>query len=50
MFRFIAANWLTRRLAAPLARVIPNPILRAIAIAGTGVVVTRMLQKNSRRD
>ena len=49
MLRFLAANWLTRRLAAPIARVIPNPYLRAAALAGTGVMVTRMLQKNSGR-
>ena len=47
MFRFLAANWLTRRLAAPIARAIPNPILRAAAVAGTGVLVTRMLQRRS---
>lgn len=49
MFRFLAANWLVRRIAGPLARVIPNPALRAAAIAGTGVVVTRMLQKKPGR-
>jgi len=49
MLRFIAANWLTRRLAAPLARVIPNPYLRAAALAGTGVMVTRLLQKGPAR-
>lgn len=49
MLRFIAASWITRRLAAPLSRAIPNPYLRAAAIAGTGVVVTRMLQKRSSR-
>ena len=49
MLRFLAANWLTRRLAAPLARLIPNPYLRAAAMAGTGVMVTRMLQKGSGR-
>jgi hypothetical protein len=49
MLRFLAANWLTRRLVGPLSRVIPNPYLRAAAIAGTGVVVTRMLQKGPAR-
>ena len=49
MLRFLAANWLTRRLAAPLSRAIPNPYLRAAAIAGTGVMVTRLLQKNTGR-
>jgi len=46
MFRFFAANWLTRRLARPISRAIPNPYLRTAAIAGTGLLVTRMLQKN----
>lgn len=49
MFRFIAASWITRRLAAPLSRAIPNPYLRAAAVAGTGMIVTRMLQKGSSR-
>ena len=49
MFRFLAANWLTRRLARPLSRAIPNPYLRTAAIAGTGLLVTRMLQKRPGR-
>ena len=49
MLRFFAANWLTRRLARPISRAIPNPYLRTAAIAGTGLLVTRMLQKNASR-
>jgi hypothetical protein len=49
MLRFLAANWITRRLARPISRVIPNPYLRAAAVTGAGVLVTRMLQKKSRR-
>ena len=49
MIRFFAANWLTRRLAGPISRAIPNPYLRAAAIAGTGLMVTRVLQKRSPR-
>jgi hypothetical protein len=45
MFRFLAASWVTRRLAGPLSRMIPNPYLRAAAIAGLGVFATRLLQK-----
>ena len=45
MLRFLAANWLTRRLAGPISRAIPNPYLRAAAVAGTGVLLTRALQK-----
>ena len=49
MLRFLAANWLTRRLAGPLSRAIPNPYLRAAALAGTGLAVTRMLQRRPSR-
>ncbi len=49
MLRFLAASWLTRRLIAPLSRLIPNPFLRAAAIAGTSLVVTRMVQKGTTR-
>jgi len=45
MFRFLAANWLTRRVAGPLSRAIPNPFLRAAAIAGVGALATRLFQK-----
>ncbi|MBA3257917.1 MAG: hypothetical protein H0T68_00435 [Gemmatimonadales bacterium] len=44
MFRLLAAGWLTRRIAGPLGRLIPNPYLRAAAVAGLGVVATRLLQ------
>jgi hypothetical protein len=47
MLRFLAAGWLTRRLAAPLSRAIPNPYLRAIAMTGAGALVTRMLTKRN---
>ena len=45
MLRFLASGFLTRRLARPIARVIPNPILRTVAIAATGYAVERMLAK-----
>ena len=44
MFRLLAAGWLTRRLAGPISRVIPNPYLRAAAIAGAGVFASRLLK------
>jgi len=44
MFRFLAAGWLTRRLSRPISRLIPNPYLRAAAIAGAGVVASRLLK------
>jgi hypothetical protein len=49
MFRFLAANWLTSRLVRPISRAIPNPYLRTAAIAGTGLLVTRLLQKSGSR-
>ena len=45
MFRLLAAGWLTRRLAGPVGRFIPNPYLRAAAVAGLGVFATRLLQR-----
>jgi hypothetical protein len=44
MLRLLAAGWLTKRLARPLSRIIPNPILRAAAIAGAGVFASRLLK------
>ena len=49
MLRFLTASWLTRRLARPISRAIPNPYLRAAAVAGSGILVTRLLQKRTRR-
>jgi hypothetical protein len=50
MFRLLAAGWLTRRLAGPLSRIIPNPILRAAAIAGVGVFAGRLLKVGPAAD
>ena len=47
MFRFLAAGWLTKRLAGPVSRAIPNPYLRAAALAGLGVFATRFFQKRA---
>ena len=44
MLRFLAAGWLTNRLARPISRLIPNPYLRAAAIAGAGVLAGRLLK------
>jgi hypothetical protein len=44
MFRLLAASWLTNRLVRPLSRVIPNPFLRAAAIAGAGIFASRLLK------
>jgi hypothetical protein len=45
MLRFLTAGWLTRRLAGPIGRLIPNPYLRAVALTGAGTLVARMLRK-----
>jgi hypothetical protein len=47
MFRLLAAGWLTKRLARPISRAIPNPYLRAAAIAGAGVFASRLLRAGS---
>ena len=47
MFRFLAAGWLTKRLAGPVSRAIPNPYIRAAALAGLGVFATRLFQKRA---
>jgi hypothetical protein len=44
MFRLLASTWLVRRLAGPVSRAIPNPYLRAAAVAGLGVFATRFFQ------
>lgn len=48
MLRLLASGWLTRRLAGPISRMIPNPFLRAAAVAGAGVLMTRVLSKRKR--
>ena len=45
MLRFLASNWLLGRLARPISRAIPNPYLRAAAMAGAGVFVTRLMRR-----
>jgi hypothetical protein len=47
MLRMLAASWLTGRLARPLSRAIPNPLLRTAAIAGAGMFASRLLRKRS---
>ena len=45
MFRLLASSWITNRLAGPISRRIPNPYLRAAAIAGVGVLAARLFQR-----
>ncbi|HEX6107693.1 MAG TPA: hypothetical protein VFZ26_19060 [Gemmatimonadales bacterium] len=45
MFRLLASTWLFRRLSGPVSRAIPNPYLRAAAVAGLGVFATKLFSK-----
>lgn len=45
MLHFFANSWLNRK----LARYIPNPYVRAAAVAGSGMLVTRMMRRRSYR-
>ena len=47
MFRYLATGLLTRNVSRRLARAIPNPILRTVAIAAAGLAVQRVV--NGRR-
>jgi hypothetical protein len=47
MLRYLASGLLTRNVSRRLARVIPNPLLRTVAIAATGFAVERLV--NGRR-
>jgi hypothetical protein len=40
MMRMLALGWLDRR----LRRTIPNPLLRTAAVAGAGLLLTRMMR------
>jgi hypothetical protein len=44
MLRFLGFSWLNRR----LARVIPNPFLRAAAVAGVGMLANRGVRRRGR--
>jgi hypothetical protein len=43
MLRYLASGLLTRSASRRLARVIPNPLVRTLAMAATGYAVSRML-------
>jgi hypothetical protein len=49
MLRLLATGWLTKRLAGPIGRAIPNPYLRAAAIAGAGVFASRLFRRGSNK-
>ena len=43
MLRYLASGLLTRNVSRRLARAIPNPLLRTVAIAATGYAVNRLV-------
>ncbi len=43
MLRYLATGLLTRNVSRRLARVIPNPLLRTVAIAAAGLAVNRVV-------
>jgi hypothetical protein len=43
MLRYLASGLLTRSASRRLARVIPNPFVRTLAMAATGYAITRVL-------
>lgn len=49
MLRYLASGLLTRNLSRRVARVIPNPLLRTLAIAATGYAVNRAVMGAGRR-
>ncbi len=49
MLRYLASGFLTRNLARRVARVIPNPLVRTLAIAATGYAVNRVVMGAGRR-
>ena len=49
MLRYLASGLLTRTASRRLARWIPNPLVRTVAIAATGYAVNRLLARRSNR-
>jgi hypothetical protein len=49
MLRFLASGFLTRNLARRVARVIPNPLVRTLAIAAVGYGVNRVVMNTGRK-
>ena len=45
MLRYLASGLLTRNLARRVARFIPNPLLRTVAIAAVGYGVNRVVMR-----
>lgn len=48
MLRYLATGLLTRNVSRRLARSIPNPLVRTVAIAAAGYAVNRLVNGRSR--
>jgi hypothetical protein len=49
MLRMLTTGLLTRSASRRLARWIPNPLVRTVAVAATGYAISRMLAKRPPR-
>ena len=49
MLRILTSGLLTRGAARKLSRAIPNPFVRALAIAAAGVVIEQLVYRGWRR-
>jgi hypothetical protein len=48
MLRLLASGLLTRSASRRVARLIPNPIVRTLAMAATGYAITRVMAPKAR--
>ena len=49
MLRFLASGLLTRGAARRLGRVIPNPLVRAVAVTVAGYAINSLVHRGGRR-
>jgi hypothetical protein len=49
MLRYLATGLLTRNVSLRLARAIPNPVVRTVAIAAAGLAVSRLVNGRGSR-
>lgn len=49
MLRYLASGFLTRGAARRLSRVIPNPLVRTLAIAAAGYAINHVIQRSTAR-
>lgn len=49
MLRYLASGFLARSASRRLARVIPNPFVRTLAMAATGYAITRAMTPTAKK-